>query len=72
MKDIRRRRRKHHSAEEKSRIVIEGLRGEESITELCRCEGIATGLYYSWSTEFLEAGKMRLAGTPRARRAARR
>ena len=60
VKDIRRRTRKHHSAEEK--IVLEGLRGEDSIAELCRREGIATSLYYSWSKEFLEAGKKRLAG----------
>ena len=62
VKDVRRRARKHHSAEEKIRIVLEGLRGEESIAELCRREGIATSLYYSWSKEFLEAGKRRLAG----------
>jgi len=62
VKDIRRRTRKHHSAEEKIRIVLDGLRGEESIAELCRREGIATSLYYSWSKEFLEAGKRRLAG----------
>jgi transposase len=62
VKDIRRRTRKRHSAEEKIRIVLEGLRGEESIAELCRREGIATSLYYSWSKEFLEAGKRRLAG----------
>jgi transposase len=62
VKDIRRRTRKHHSAEEKIRIVLEGLRGEESIAELCRREGIATSLYYSWSKEFLQAGKRRLAG----------
>lgn len=62
MKDIRRRTRKQHSAEEKIRIVLEGLRGEESITELCRREGIATSLYYRWSKEFLEAGKKRLVG----------
>ena len=62
VKDIRRRTRKQHSAEEKIRIVLEGLRGEESIAELCRREGIATSLYYSWSKEFLEAGKKRLAG----------
>jgi transposase len=49
-------------AEEKIRIVLEGLRGEESIAELCRREGIVTSLYYSWSKEFLEAGKRRLAG----------
>ncbi len=62
VKDIRRKTRKLHSAEEKIRIVLEGLRGEESIAELCRREGIATSLYYSWSKEFLEAGKRRLAG----------
>jgi transposase len=62
VKDIRRRTRKHHSAEEKIRIVLEGLRGEESVAELCRREGIVTSLYYSWSKEFLEAGKRRLAG----------
>ena len=62
VKDIRRRTRKRHSAEEKIRIVLEGLRGEESIAELCRREGIVTSLYYSWSKEFLEAGKRRLAG----------
>jgi transposase len=62
MKDIRRRTRKQHSAEEKIRIVLEGLRGEESVAELCRREGIATSLYYKWSKEFLEAGKKRLAG----------
>ena len=62
VKDIRRRTRKHHSAEEKIRIVLEGLRGEESIAELCRREGIAQSLYYKWSKEFLEAGKKRLSG----------
>jgi len=62
IKDIRRATRKHHSAEEKIRIVLEGLRGEESIAALCRREGIAESLYYSWSKEFLEAGKKRLAG----------
>ena len=62
VKDIRRRTRKRHSAEEKIRIVLEGLRGEESIAELCRREGIVSSLYYSWSKEFLEAGKRRLAG----------
>jgi len=62
VKAIRRQTRKQHSAEEKIRIVLEGLRGEESIAELCRREGIATSLYYSWSKEFLEAGKKRLAG----------
>ena len=62
VKDIRRKTRKHHSSEEKIRIVLDGLRGEESIAALCRREGIATSLYYSWSKEFLEAGKKRLAG----------
>jgi transposase len=62
VKDIRRRTRRQHSSEEKIRIVLEGLRGEDSISELCRREGIAQSLYYSWSKEFLEAGKKRLAG----------
>ena len=59
---IRRATRKQYSAEEKIRIVLDGLRGEYSIAELCRREGIAESLYYSWSKEFLEAGKRRLAG----------
>src|SRR5262245_39022004 len=62
VKGIRRATRKRYSAEEKIRIVLDGLRGERSIAELCRHEGIAEGLYYSWSKEFLEAGKRRLAG----------
>ncbi len=62
IKDIRRATRKQYSAEEKIRIVLEGLRGEYSIAELCRREGIAQSLYYSWSKEFLEAGKKRLSG----------
>ena len=62
IRDIRRKTRKQYSAEEKIRIVLSGLRGEESIAVLCRREGIAEGLYYSWSKEFLEAGKKRLAG----------
>ena len=62
VRDIRRRTRKQYSAEEKIRIVLEGLRGEESIAALCRREGIAESLYYSWSKEFLKAGKRRLAG----------
>ena len=62
VKDIRRATRRHFSAEDKIRIVLEGLRGEDSIAELCRREGIAESLYYSWSKEFLEAGKNRLAG----------
>ena len=61
-KDIRRATRKQHSAEEKIRIVLDGLRGEDSIAELCRREGIAQSMYYGWSKEFLEAGKRRLAG----------
>ena len=62
IRDIRRATRRHVSAEEKIRIVLEGLRGEESIAELCRREGIASSMYYGWSKEFLEAGKRRLAG----------
>ena len=62
VRDIRRRTRKQYAAEEKIRIVVAGLRGEDSIAELCRREGIAESLYYSWSKEFLEAGKKRLAG----------
>ena len=62
IKDIRRATRKLHSSEEKIRIVLEGLRGEDSIAAICRREGIAESLYYSWSKEFLEAGKKRLAG----------
>ena len=62
VRDIRRATRRHFSAEEKIRIVLDGLRGEDSIAELCRKEGIAHNLYYRWSKEFLEAGKKRLAG----------
>jgi len=62
IRDIRRKTRKRYSAEEKIRIVLSGLCGEESIAALCRHEGIAKGLYYSWSKEFLETGKKRLAG----------
>jgi transposase len=62
VKDIRRATRKQYSAEEKIRIVLEGLRGEDSIAELCRREGINQNLYYRWSKEFLEAGRKRLAG----------
>jgi transposase len=62
IRDIRRQTRKRYLSEEKIRIVLAGLRGEDSISELCRQEGIAQGLYYSWSKEFLEAGKKRLAG----------
>jgi transposase len=62
IKDVRRVTRKQYTAEEKIRIVLECLRGEESIAALCRREGIAESLYYNWSKEFLEAGKKRLAG----------
>ena len=62
VKDIRHATRRHFSAEDKIRIVVEGLRGEESIAELCRREGIVQNLYYRWSKDFLEAGKKRLAG----------
>jgi transposase len=62
VKGIRRAMRKHYSAEDKIRVVLDGLRGEYSIAELCRREVIAESLYYSWSKEFLEAGKRRLAG----------
>jgi transposase len=62
VKEIRRHTRKKYSSEEKIRIVIEGLRGESSIAELCRKEGISGNLYYNWSKDFLEAGKRRLAG----------
>jgi transposase len=62
VQDIRRKTRRRFSAEEKIRIVLEGLRGEESIATLCRKEGLAPNLYYRWSKEFLEAGKKRLVG----------
>ena len=62
VRNIRRKTRKQYSSEEKIRIVLEGLRGESSVAELCRREGIAQSLYYKWSKEFLEAGKQRLAG----------
>ena len=62
VKDIRRKTRRRFSAEDKIRIVLEGLRGEYSIAELCRRESIAQSQYYSWSKEFLEAGKKRLSG----------
>ena len=60
--DIRRATRRHFSSEDKIRIVLDGLRGDDSIAELCRKEGIAQSLYYVWSKQFLEAGKRRLAG----------
>src|SRR5260370_40831970 len=62
LKNIRRQTRRQYSAEEKIRIVLEGLRGEESISELCRREGIAASMYYGWSKEILEARKPRLPG----------
>jgi len=62
VRNIRRATRKHYSAEEKIRIVLEGLRGEDNIVELCRREGLNSNVYYRWSKEFLEAGKKRLAG----------
>ena len=62
VREIRRRTRKKYTAEEKIRIVLEGLRGEESIATVCRREGISPNLYYRWSKEFLEAGKKRLTG----------
>src|SRR6056297_1570891 len=68
IKDIRRRTRKQHSAEEKIHMVLEGLRGEESMTELCRREGIATSLYYSWSKECRHRRGFRQGGRPRGHR----
>ena len=65
VREIRRKTRKKYSAEEKVRIVLEGLRGEEKIAELCRREGIHQNMYYKWSKEFLEAGKQRLVGDTR-------
>jgi len=62
IKEIRRNTRRKFSAEEKIRIVLDGLKGEYSIAELCRKEGINQNLYYRWSKQFLEAGKKRLAG----------
>ena len=62
IRDIRRATRRQYSAEEKIRIVLEGLRGEDSIAELCRREGINSNVYYRWSKDFLEAGKKRLSG----------
>jgi len=60
VKDIKRATRKQYSSEEKIRIVLDGLRGEDSIAELCRREGISQGIYYKWSKDFMEAGKKRL------------
>lgn len=67
VKDIRRQTRKQYSAEEKVRIVLEGPRGEDSIAELSRREGIAQGVYYKWSKDFMEAGKRRLPPTSSAK-----
>ena len=65
VKDIKRATRKQYSSEEKIRIVLDGLRGEDSIAELCRREGLNQNVYYRWSKEFLEAGKQRLSGNTR-------
>ena len=65
VKAIHRRTRRKYSAEEKIRIVLQGLRGEDSIAELCRREGLNQNVYYRWSKEFLEAGKQRLSGNTR-------
>ena len=62
VKDIRRKTRKRYSSKDKIRIVLAGLRGEDTIAELCRPDGIAPGQYYSWSKEFMEAGRKRLVG----------
>ena len=62
VRDMKRRTRRHFGAEEKIRIVLQGLRGEESIAEICRREGLHQNLYYRWSKDFLEAGKKRLSG----------
>ena len=62
VRNIRRKTRRQYNAEDKIRIVVEGLRGEQTIAELCRREGLSQSLYYKWSKEFLEAGKSRLAG----------
>jgi len=62
VREIKRKTRRKFSAEEKIRLVLQGLRGEESIAELCRREGISPNLYYNWSKEFLEAGQQRLTG----------
>ena len=72
VRDIRRKTRRRHSTEERTRILLEGLQGEDSIASLCRREGIAESLYYSWSKEFLETGKGALPVTQLARRPARR
>ena len=65
VRNIKRQTRKKYNAEEKISIILEGLRGEESIAAICRREGINPNLYYRWSKEFLEAGKKRLLGDTR-------
>ena len=60
--ELKRKTRRNYSSEEKIRIIIEGMRGEITIAELCRKEGISQGLYYKWSKDFMEAGKKRLSG----------
>jgi transposase len=60
--ELKRKTRRNYSSEEKIRIVIEGMRGEMTIAELCRKEGLSQGLYYKWSKDFMEAGKKRLSG----------
>ena len=62
VKDIKRKTRKKYSSEEKIRIILDGLKGETTIAELCRREGINPNVYYNWSRDFLEAGKSRLQG----------
>jgi transposase len=71
VRNIRRKTRKKYSGEEKIRIVLEGLRGEMSVAELCRREGISESLYYRWSKEFLEAGKQRLVGNTKRQASSR-
>ena len=67
VREIRRKTRRRYTCEEKIRIVLEGLKGEESVSELCRRESISPNLYYTWSKEFLEAGKRRLQGDTKPR-----
>lgn len=62
VRDVKRHTRRKFTTEDKIRIVLQGLRGEDSIAELCRREGIHANQYYRWSKEFLEAGRKRLAG----------
>lgn len=60
--DLKRKTRKVYGSEEKIRIIIEGMRGETTVAELCRKEGISQGNYYKWTKDFMEAGKRRLSG----------